>query len=65
MNKFIVLLFIFFSSDLISQIDIDWIKLRDVYYKSEYREDVDGYYQTPYFGKSVEELDDKEVRIGV
>jgi|TARA_B100000242_G_C42597548_1_gene282336 hypothetical protein len=34
-----------------------------VYYKSEYREDVDGYYQTPYFGKSVEELDDKEVRI--
>ena len=63
MNKFIVLLFIFFSSDLISQIDIDWIKLRDVYYKSEYREDVDGYYQTPYFGKSVEELDDKEVRI--
>ena len=63
MNKFIVLLFIFFSSDLISQIDIDWIKLRDVYYKSEYREDVDGYYQTPYFGKSVEELDNKEVRI--
>lgn len=35
----------------------------DVYYKSEYREDVDGYYQTPYFGKSVEELDNKEVRI--
>ena len=43
MNKFLVILFIFFSSDLISQIDIDWIKLRDVYYKSEYREDVDGY----------------------
>ena len=63
MNKFLVLLFIFLSSDLISQIDIDWIKLRDVYYKSEYREDVDGYYQTPYFGKSVEELDNKEVRI--
>ena len=63
MNKLIISFFILFSSSLISQIDIDWIKLRDVYYKSEYREDVDGYYQTPYFGKSVEELDNKEVRI--
>ena len=44
MNKFLSY-FYFFSSDLISQIDIDWIKLRDVYYKSEY-EDVDGCYQT-------------------
>ena len=63
MNKLIISFFVLFSSNLISQIDIDWIKLRDVYYKSEYREDVDGYYQTPYFGKSVEELDNKEVRI--
>ena len=63
MNKLIITFFILFSSNLISQIDIDWIKLRDVYYKSEYREDVDGYYQTPYFGKSVEVLDKKEVRI--
>ena len=63
MNKLIISFFVLFSSSLVSQIDIDWIKLRDVYYKSEYREDVDGYYQTPYFGKSVEELDNKEVRI--
>mgnify|MGYP007000169815 len=41
MNKLIISFFVLFSSSLVSQIDIDWIKLRDVYYKSEYREDVD------------------------
>ena len=37
--------------------------MRDVYYKSEYREDIDGYFQTPYFGEEVESLDGKEVKI--
>ena len=51
------------SNNLFSQTEIDWLKLRDVYYKSEYREDVDGYFQTPYFGETVELLDNKEVVI--
>ena len=37
--------------------------LRDVYYKSEYKDDVDGYMQIPFFGKGVEDLDNKEVKI--
>ena len=63
MNKLIYILVLFISNNLISQTEIDWLKLRDVYYKSEYREDVDGYFQTPYFGETVELLDNKEVVI--
>ena len=63
MNKLIYILVLFISSNLFSQTEIDWLKLRDVYYKSEYREDVDGYFQTPYFGETVELLDNKEVII--
>ena len=63
MNKLIYVLVLFISNNLISQTEIDWLKLRDVYYKSEYREDVDGYFQTPYFGETVELLDNKEVVI--
>ena len=55
---------IFFASNSIfSQIEIDWLKLRDVYYESEYREDLFGYYQVAHFGETVESLDNKEVRI--
>ena len=60
MNKLIYILVLFISNNLFSQTEIDWLKLRDVYYKSEYREDVDGYFQTPYFGETVELLDNKE-----
>ena len=63
MNKVIYILVLFISNNLFSQTEIDWLKLRDVYYKSEYREDVDGYFQTPYFGETVELLDNKEVVI--
>ena len=63
MNKLIYILVLFISNNLISQTEFDWLKLRDVYYKSEYREDVDGYFQTPYFGETVELLDNKEVII--
>ena len=63
MNKLIYILVLFISNNLFSQTEIDWLKLRDVYYKSEYREDVDGYFQTPYFGETVELLDNKEVVI--
>ena len=63
MNKLIYIIVLFISNNLISQTEIDWLKLRDVYYKSEYREDVDGYFQTPYFGETVELLDNKEVVI--
>ena len=63
MNKLIYIVVLFISNNLISQTEIDWLKLRDVYYKSEYREDVDGYFQTPYFGETVELLDNKEVII--
>ena len=42
--------------------EIDWLKLRDVYYKSEYQGEY-GYTQTPYFGQEVEALNNKEVKI--
>ena len=53
----------FISTSLFSQVEIDWLKLRDVYYKSEYAEDMYGYVQIPYFGEAVEPLDNKEVKI--
>ena len=48
MNKIIFFLAFFITNDALSQIDIDWFKLRDVYYKSEYKEEIGGYFQTPY-----------------
>ena len=63
MNKLIYILVLFISNNLFSQTEIDWLKLRDVYYKSEYTAAVDGYFQTPYFGETVELLDNKEVII--
>ena len=63
MNKMIYIVTFFISNSIFSQVEIDWLKLRDVYYKSEYREGVYGYVQTPYFGKEVEALNNKEVKI--
>jgi hypothetical protein len=63
MNKFIYLILFFISNSIFSQTEIDWLKLRDVYYKLETREDVYGYIQIPYFGIEVEALDNKEVKI--
>jgi hypothetical protein len=63
MNKFIYVIILFISNNIFSQTEIDWLMLRDVYYKSEYKDDVDGYMQIPYFGKGVEDLDNKEVKI--
>jgi len=63
MRKLIFILVFFISNNVFSQIEIDWLKLRDVYYKSEYKEEMYGYFQTPYFGKELESLDNKEVKI--
>lgn len=63
MRKLIFILVFFISNSVFSQIEIDWLKLRDVYYKSEYKEEMYGYFQTPYFGKELETLDNKEVKI--
>lgn len=63
MNKFICIIILFISNNIFSQTEIDWLMLRDVYYKSEYKDDVDGYMQIPFFGKGVEDLDNKEVKI--
>ncbi len=63
MRKIIFILVFFVSNSIFSQIEIDWLKLRDVYYKSEYREEMYGYFQIPYFGEELESLDNKEVRI--
>jgi hypothetical protein len=63
MNKFIYIIILFISNNIFSQTEIDWLMLRDVYYKSEYKDDVDGYMQIPFFGKGVEDLDNKEVKI--
>ena len=63
MRKLIYILALFITNSIFSQIEIDWLKLRDVYYKSEYREDAYGYYQIPFFGEKVEALDNKEVKI--
>ena len=53
MNKFIYVIILFISNNIFSQTEIDWLMLRDVYYKSEYKDDVDGYMQIPFFGKGV------------
>ena len=63
MNKFIYVIILFISNNIFSQTEIDWLMLMDVYYKSEYKDDVDGYMQIPFFGKGVEDLDNKEVKI--
>ena len=51
------------SNSIFSQVEIDWLKLRDVYYESEYNEELYGYYQIAHFVETVESLDNKEVRI--
>ena len=63
MNKLLYIIIFLFSSNMFSQIDIDWLMLRNVYYMSEFREDVSEYIQVARFGESVESLDNKEVRI--
>ena len=63
MNKIIFFLAFFITNDALSQIEIDWFKLRDVYYKSEYKEEIGGYFKTPYFGEGVESLDNEYVKI--
>ncbi len=63
MRKLIYILALFITNSIFSQIEIDWLKLRDVYYKSEYREDAYGYYQIPLFGEQVEALDKNVVKI--
>jgi len=63
MRKLTFIIVFFISTSLFSQVEIDWLKLRDVYYKSEYAEDMYGYVQIPYFGEAVEPLDNKEVKI--
>jgi len=63
MNKFIYLIFFFISNSMFSQYEINWLQLRDVFYKLETREDVYGYIQIPYFGDGVEALNNQEVKI--
>ena len=63
MNKFFVIIFLFLSTSIFSQIKTDWLELRDVHYKSQYSEEYDSYFQVPFFGKNIEALDNKEVTI--
>ena len=63
MNKFTLIIFFLICNSIFSQVEIDWLKLRDVYYESEYNEELYGYYQIAHFGETVESLDNKEVRI--
>ena len=63
MNKYTLIIFFLISNSIFSQVEIDWLKLRDVYYESEYNEELYGYYQIAHFGETVESLDNKEVRI--
>ena len=63
MNKFFYIIILLISNSLFSQIEIDWLKLRYVYYESEYSKDQYGNIQVPHFGETVESLDNKEVRI--
>lgn len=48
---------------MFSQIDINWLELRNVYYMSEFREDISEYIQVARYGETVEALDNKEVKI--
>ena len=61
MRKMIFILVFFVSNSIFAQIEIDWLKLRDVYYKSEYREEMYGYFQIPYFGEELESLEPKSI----
>lgn len=63
MNKFFYIIILLISNSLFSQIEIDWLKLRYVYYESEYSKDQYGYVKVAHFGEAVESLDNKEVRI--
>lgn len=63
MNKFTIIIFFLITNSIYSQVEIDWLKLRDVYYESEYNEELYGYYQIAHFGETVESLDNKKVRI--
>ena len=63
MNKLLNLFFLLISFSVYSQIKTDWIELRDVHYKSQYNEEFDSYFQVPFFGKNVEALNNKEVKI--
>ncbi len=63
MNKLIPVFIFFFSLSTFGQIETNWLELRDVHYKSEYNEEYDSYFQVPFFGKKIEELANKEVKI--
>ena len=63
MNKLIIVFIFFFSLSSFGQIETNWLELRDVHYKSEYNEEYDSYFQVPFFGKKIEELANKEVKI--
>jgi hypothetical protein len=63
MNKSIYIIVLFISNSLFSQIEIDWLLLRNVYYKSEYNKEMSEYFQVAYFGETIESLDNKKVRI--
>lgn len=63
MNKLFYIIIFLISNSLFSQIEIDWLKLRYVYYESEYKKDQYGYVKVAHFGEAVESLDNKKVRI--
>ena len=63
MNKLLYIIIFLFSGNMFSQIDINWLELRNVYYMSEFREDISEYIQVARYGETVEALDNKEVKI--
>ena len=66
MNKSFYIIIFFISNSMFSQIEIDWLLLRNVYYQTEYNEDLKSlseYFQVAHFGEAVESLDNKKVRI--
>ena len=63
MNKIVTIFFFLFSLSTFSQIETNWLELRDVHYKSQYNEEYDSYFQVPFFGKKIEALENKKVKI--
>ena len=61
MPKFLVLLFLLFSTVVKSQTEITWYTLDDVTFTDKYSEEAQGYYYYPNFGGSVKALEGKRV----
>lgn len=63
MHKTLLIILIFLSFDVFSQVEITWQTLSDVEFEDQYIESEDVYYYYPFFSSEIRELAGKEVII--